>query len=180
MPLNIGYLKADRTVKGDEVFTPFYAVEPIIKYLKPHWVIWLPFDDYWSAFTQLLKERGFKVYNTHIDLGQDFLTYTPDFDYDVIISNPPFSKKDAILARLAELNKPYAMLLPIQTLQGQKRFSYFKDIEMLAFDKRIGYYTDFNFGSIKEGTAFASVYLCKGILPHRLILEELIKYDRPL
>lgn len=30
--LNIGYLTSDTTASGDEMFTPFYAVTPLVKY----------------------------------------------------------------------------------------------------------------------------------------------------
>lgn len=33
MGLNIGYLTSDK--KSDELYTPYYAVEPVIKYLPP-------------------------------------------------------------------------------------------------------------------------------------------------
>lgn len=33
MPVNQGYLKAERTKQSDEVYTPTYAVKPIIKYI---------------------------------------------------------------------------------------------------------------------------------------------------
>ena len=31
---NIGYLTSDRTENGDSLFTPYYAVDHIIKYLQ--------------------------------------------------------------------------------------------------------------------------------------------------
>lgn len=34
MPINKGYLTAKTDKASDEVYTPTYAVEPIIKYLK--------------------------------------------------------------------------------------------------------------------------------------------------
>jgi hypothetical protein len=34
MPLNVGYLTAKTDKASDEVFTPKYAVKPLIKYLK--------------------------------------------------------------------------------------------------------------------------------------------------
>ena len=52
------------------------------------------------------------------------MQYEPQEDYDYIISNPPFSKKDAILKKLYELNKPFAVLMPLNVLQGQRRFKY--------------------------------------------------------
>lgn len=45
MALNIGYLTSDRSEKGDEVFTPFYAVEPLLKYVPKDKTIWCPFDE---------------------------------------------------------------------------------------------------------------------------------------
>jgi len=65
------------------------------------------------------------------------------------------------------------MLLPLPTLQGQKRFEYLKDCQALIFDKRINYYRDKDMKTIQQGVAFASVYICKDILPEKLIFEKL-------
>ena len=173
MALNIGYLTAATNKASDEVFTPSYAVEPIIKYIKKGSVIWCPFDEEDSEFVRLLKNSGFKVIASHIFKGQDFFEYEPDEEYDVIISNPPFSIKDKILKRLNELNKPYAMLLPLPTLQGQKRFEYLKDTQALIFDKRINFFKNKETKEIQKGIAFASIYICKDFLPEKLIFEEL-------
>ena len=94
-------------------------------------------------------------------------------NYDYIISNPPFSIKDMIIKRLYELNKPYAMLFPIPTLQGQARFPYMKDCQALIFDKRINYYTTPDKTEVQKGVSFGSFYLCRNVLPKDLIFEEL-------
>lgn len=65
------------------------------------------------------------------------------------------------------------MLLPLPSLQGQKRFPYIKDCEVLIFDKRINFYKNMETKEIQKGVSFASVYVCKGILPERLIFENL-------
>ena len=89
--------------------------------------------------------------------------------------------KDQILKRLDELGKPFAILLPLNSLQGQTRYEVFKKgIQLLAFDKRIGFHTNNNMQTTAEGNHFASAYFCRGILPRDLILEELVKYERPL
>ena len=179
MGLNIGLLTANRGPSGDECFTPFYAVEPILKYLDKTKTYWLPFDEEWSAFVQLMEENDFNIIISSIRDGFDFFEYEPE-NYDIIISNPPFSKKDAVLKRLFELGKPYAMLLPLNALQGQRRFPFLTEIETLSFDKRIGYHQNFNFNHTTESNFFASAYFCKGILPSKLIIEEITKYNRPL
>ena len=72
MAINKGFLTCDTTEKGDEVFTPFYAVDPIIKYIPLGSTIWLPFDERWSAFNQMLREKGFNVINSNLRGGKTF------------------------------------------------------------------------------------------------------------
>ena len=176
MGINTGYLTAATTRESDEVYTPAYAVKPIIKYISTFFdddaTIWCPFDEEDSNYVIELKKAGYNVIATHINNGQDFFEFEPKF-YDVIISNPPFSLKDKILKRLNELQKPFALLLPLPTLQGQKRFDYLKDCQALIFDKRINYYKNKETKEIQKGVAFASIYICKNFLNSDLIFEEL-------
>lgn len=173
MAVNKGYLTAKTNKASDEYFTPEYAVKPLLKYFERNQLIWCPFDKKDSAFVSILEGAGHRVIASHIDNGENFFFYKPE-DYDIIISNPPFSCKDAVLARLTELKSPYAMLLPLPTLQGQSRFKYLKDCQALIFDKRINFYQDEERTKIVKGVAFASIYICKDFLPKDLIFEELI------
>lgn len=177
MPINKGYLTAKTDKASDEVYTPPYAITPLIKYVKlfnEKATIWCPFDLPQSEYVKVLSGAGFKIISSHIDEGKNFFYYEPEENYDIIISNPPFSQKDDVLKRLFELNKPYAMLLPIPSLQGQGRFPYIKDdLQYLGFDKRINYYTNQNLDTVQKGVSFGSCYLCKHFLPKDLIIEEL-------
>lgn len=151
-----------------------------MKYIKKDKKIWCPFDKEWSAFYQEFKQNGYNVIRSHIDEGKDFFFYEPD-DYDIIVSNPPFSIKDKILERLYELNKPFAILLPMNSLQGISRYKYFKHgIQMLAFDQRIGFHNQNSMDVPIEGSPFATAYFCKDILPKDLIVEHLEKYNKAL
>ena len=47
--------------KNDEYYTPAYAVEPIVKYIKPHSTIWCPFDKADSQFVKVFQQNGFNV-----------------------------------------------------------------------------------------------------------------------
>ena len=176
MPINKGYLTAKTDKASDEVYTPAYAIKPLIKYLinTNYHTIWCPFDMAYSEYVKTFTKAGYKVIYSHIDNGENFFFYEPEEEYDIIISNPPFSQKDNVLKRLYELNKPYAMLLPIPALQGQARFPYIKDdLQYLGFDKRINYYTNQDMTKIQQGVSFGSCYLCKHFLPKDLIIEEL-------
>lgn len=173
MANNKGYLTAKTDKASDEYYTPESAVKPIIKYIPKDSVVWCPFDTEKSKYVELLRNSGFKVIYSHIDNGENFFFYEPTEHYDVIISNPPFSCKDAILRRLTELGKPYAILLPLPTLQGQSRFKDLVGSEALIFDKRINFYKDIEQTKIVNGVAFASIYICKNFLPEKLIFEKI-------
>ena len=174
-------MTCDKTSAGDEVFTPFYAVDPLLKYISKDKVIWCPFDGVWSAFYQTFKNNGYRVLRSDIESGRDFLKYEPDSHYDIIVSNPPFSKKDKILNRLDELGKPFAVLLPVASLQGIRRYEIFKKgIQLLVFDARIDYHTNFNFDTYTKGNHFGSAYFCRNILPRDLMFEKLVKYEKAL
>ncbi len=173
MANNVGYLTAKTNKESDEYFTPPQAVFPLIQFIPQGSTIWCPFDDESSQYVKIFLQNNFKVIFSHIDNGQNFFYYTPKQEYDIIISNPPFSCKDDVLKRISELNKPYALLLPLPTLQGQKRFPYLQNTQALIFDKRINFYKDKEQTKRATGAAFASIYICKDFLPKDLIFKEL-------
>lgn len=176
--LNTGYLSASR--EENELYTPFYAVEPILKYLPKDKIIWCPFDKEWSAFTTLLKEHDYNVISTHIDTGEDFFQYEPD-EWDIIVSNPPFSIKDKVLKRLYSFKKPFAVLLPLNSLQGKTRYEYFKQgVQLLTFDVRINFHKQDSMDVPVKGSPFATAYFCRDLLPKDLIVEKLESYEREL
>lgn len=176
--LNIGYLTSNKN--KDEAYTPYYASSPIIKYIDPNLIVWCPFDQEWSSYVRLLRENGNTVITSHINSGLNFFNYEPEY-YDIIVSNPPFSCKDEVIERLYELNKPFAILLPLNSLQGKNRYESFKNgIQLLAFDQRIDFHDPEHMDAPNKGTPFASAYFCRDLLPNDLILERLEKFDKSL
>lgn len=173
MPINKGVLTCDKTETGDEAYTPAYAVKPLLKYIPKDKTIWCPFDQEWSSYYKVFQENGYQVVRTSIAEKQDYFTHQP-IHWDMVVSNPPFSKKDTVLARLYKLGKPFAVLLPLTSLQGKRRYQFFKDgVQILAFDKRIQYRRKKDSAVVSENCPFPSAYFCRDILPHTLILEEL-------
>lgn len=86
-----------------------------------------------------------------------------------------------MLERLYSFNKPFAILLPLNSLQGKARYKYFKDgIQILSFDARIGYHNKEHMDSAMGGGPFATAYFCRDLLPRDLIVEKLVTYERPL
>ena len=162
--------------ESDECLTPKYAILPLLKYIPKDKVIWCPFDKVDSEYVKVFEANGNRVICSHIKEGGDFFEYEPK-EYDLIISNPPFSLADKILDRLYKLNKPFVVLLPLKYLQAKGRGKLFvkHGIQLLTFDKRIGYYTNGDMSKPKEGNYQASSYFCWKILPKDLIIEILDK-----
>ncbi|NCC41603.1 MAG: tRNA (adenine-N(6)-)-methyltransferase [Gammaproteobacteria bacterium] len=128
----------------DEVFTPAIAMSPLFDYIRPFTTVYCPFDKENSNIVRWLKgSKGCEVKFGHKDDGLDFfdLTFRDLQDVDYIISNPPYSIKDQVLQRLYELGKPFAMLLPLTSLEGIKRSKLFRryGIEVLVIDRLINF-----------------------------------------
>jgi hypothetical protein len=157
--------------KFDHFDTPDYAVKPLLKYINPNWTVWEPTDTYGkSRITAVLRKRGNKVVST----GKkeiDFIHEDPRFEFDCIVTNPPYSNKDGFIAACMEQEKPFALLLPLTALEGIRRGGLFrsmgKDFGVLVFDRRV----EFAKGSVWFNTS----WFCYRLLPKQIIFAELRK-----
>ena len=126
--------------RNDECYTPRYAVLPLLDFLESFRgkVIWCPFDTDRSEFVKVLRENNFNVVHSHIDNGQDFYTYEPK-NWDIIVSNPPFTNKRKIFERCLSFGKPFALLMSNTWLNdaAPKQLFFDRDLQLLMFDKRI-------------------------------------------
>lgn len=155
----------------DEYYTPIYAVDIIVKYLKKDMVIWCPFDTSESNYVKRFIELGYKVHYTHIDNGDDFLNYKPYFKFDVIISNPPFSIKNEVLNKCYEYDKPFCLLLPMTMFNSIKTVNIinkYNDVQFIIMDRRIS----FN----GQRPNFTCWYVCRDFLD-RSIITYIFKND---
>ena len=113
----------------DSYMTPKEVWESIAHLLPKDKIIWEPFyGDGKSG--EYLTELGFKVEHHDIDFFED-----PSFNYDIIVSNPPYSCKPKIFKRLAELDKPFMLLLPVSTMTKKFLKVYFKDKIQIVIPK---------------------------------------------
>jgi hypothetical protein len=163
---------------NDELYTPKILVDPMIKYIvdydnnknagtNSHITVWCPFDKEKSEFVLALQENKINVEYSHIDYGQDFFTYEPK-NWDLAISNPPFSRKLDVFKRLDSFDKPWAMIMNVMALNYMEINNYFYEnppIQLLFFDKRVS----FN----GNPSSFGSCYVCRDILPKDLVFEHL-------
>lgn len=155
---------------GDEAYTPSYGVTPILKYIPNGAVVWCPFDTEESEFVKQISKQN-KVIYTHISLGQDFLTYTPNFEWDIIISNPPFKNKRKFFERALSFDKPFALIMTNTWLNDSapKKLFKDKDLQLLMFDKRMKFTNPD--GRPNDKITFSSSYYCWNFLPKQIIME---------
>ena len=155
---------------NDECYTPAYGVEPILKYIPEGAVVWCPFDKEESEFVKLISKTN-KVVYSHIDLGQDFFEYEPEY-WDVI-SNPPFTNKRKYFERALSFNKPFALIMTNTWLNDSAPKQLFKDrdLQLLMFNKRMKFVSPD--GRDNNKITFSSSYYCWNFLPKSIIMEKL-------
>ena len=164
----INYIQKEKT---DDIYTPPYAIDPLLKYIPKGITVWECCDFGGSEITKKLKEHGCNVISTGIK--ENFFEYIPKEHFDLIITNPPYSLKDDFLERCYKLGKPFCLLLPITALEGKRRGKMFRNngICVLVLDKRIDFLKHMGIKT-KSSIWFNTSWFCYGVLPEKLIFAE--------
>jgi hypothetical protein len=156
--------------KHDSFSTPAYAARPLMRYVPRDWTVWEPTDDGTSEIARLLRDNGNKVVSTD-KARLDFLEDAPDFHFDCVVTNPPYSIKDDFIFACVKTRKPFALLMPLTALEGVRRGSMFRvmgdKLGLLVLDRRV----EFTGGSVWFNTS----WFCYDILPRQLMFAELEK-----
>jgi len=152
---------------SDNYITNKYEWERIKEYIPTDKIIWSPFycD---GKQKEYFKELGYDI----IHEDKDFFSYTPE--YDIIIDNPPFSKKNEILIKLNDLDKPFILICPSMMLSYKYFQTNFKDknIQLIIPYKRMNF-KHLNSNKKNYSPPFASFYYCyKMNLPKDIIFLE--------
>jgi hypothetical protein len=157
----------------DEWVTPSILVNMLVPYLKK-WesdfiskngckpILWLPFDTEESKYYTIFKKEGFQVVRSHLNDDKDFFNYQPA-QFDIIVSNPPFSQKLKIMERIIfDLKKPFVLLMNMMAINYQNISNLFQfvnpKIQFIIPDKKVSF--DGNTSS------FCSGYVCYDFINH--------------
>jgi len=159
---------------NDECYTPAYAVKAIIPYLPKKKIIWCPFDKEDSHFVKELLAAGFTVTYSHIETGQDFYEYEPE-QWDIIVSNPPFTNKRQIFERALSFNKPFALIMSNTWLNDSAPKILFeeRELQLLMFRERMKF---LNQNNSENKITFSSSYFCCDLLKRSNTMESLKNY----
>jgi len=131
---------------NDNYNTPKAAIDSVVHLIPKSSVVYEPFWNDTSKSHIYLQEHGFKTVS-HVG---DFYCDPPD--YDIIVSNPPFSDIQRCLSRLFELQKPFILIAPLSILVRQYFRQYRDKLSILIPSKRIQFE--------KEGSKDRSPYDC--------------------
>ena len=116
----------------DELYTPAEA----LRHMLPH----IPSGTIWESapgkgnIVRLLEGAG----REGVWSKQDYFDWQPD-QWDVMVTNPPFSVKAKWLKRANDLGKPYALLLPVTALGSRACQLQLNECQVLFLPKRIDF-----------------------------------------
>ena len=138
----------------DDYMTPKYAWQNIKDYIPQDKLLYEAFyGDGKSG--DYLKEMGFNVIHDEIDFFDD--NERPE--YDILVSNPPFSKSKEIMDKLYEIDKPFILIFPSSKINTQY-FRKWKDkgIQIIIPPKRIQFIKNGN--ELNNKCNFDCFYYC--------------------
>lgn len=165
-------LKIQMGGRSDEFGTPKIAINCLLPYLKEFKLVW---ECAWGkgSLAKHLEEEGFEVIGNK---SEDFLKTKVDMEnYDIIVTNPPYSIKDKFLEHCFKGGRPFALLMPLTALEGKKRGALYRKygIQLIIPNKRINFITPSGKGS---GAWFQVIWFCYKLnLPKDLNFVDLEK-----
>tara|TARA_R110001599_G_scaffold7249_3_gene35643 strand:+ start:368 stop:877 length:510 start_codon:yes stop_codon:yes gene_type:complete len=141
--------------KDNDYETPESVLQMLIPYITNYEKIYDPF--YCAGRVKGAWEKLGKIcYNEKLDA---FDREAPE-DYDITISNIPFSMKEKCMKLFFELGKPFIILMPIDTMGSKWIKKYFDKLSFIIPTKRINFTKNGEFGA---GCWFDTCFYCYNI-----------------
>jgi hypothetical protein len=116
--------------------------------------VMLPFDGELSQFRIQLEAAGHLVTYGIRDWLQ------AEYEYDYLITNPPFSLKDKVIEKVLKSGKKSTLILPLDSLGGVKRHQMYREYgypHIYIPTRRIAYFDEY--GIKRQGASFHSVIM---------------------
>lgn len=163
----------------DACQTPAYAIDPLIPHLMQFDIIWEPAAGEHmivDAFFDVAYKR-FKVEASDLIEGNNFFDYEPE-KWDCIVTNPPYSIKYQWLERCYQLEKPFALLLPVETLGASTAQQLFEKhgVQVMLLNKRVNFKMP-NKGWNASGAQFSTAWFTWGLGLGGQISYGKLQYD---
>ena len=153
----------NRRAQGEDFFqTPEYAIKPILKYIPQGVKVIFEPTAGLDSISKVLRAAGFEVIGSDINPRLesiryiDFLNDEINFDYDMLIFNPPFSFKNEFLQKALSMKKPFMFICPVNILETATRARLFSKhkLSIINLSNRINY-----IGKYEKKPFFHSVWV---------------------
>jgi len=156
--------RTDGQKPSDNYVTPLNAWKDILQFFSKSQPLWLPFYHKGEA-KELVESLGYtNVYHQK----KDYFTYNLP---RMIIDNPPFSIKKDIIEREFKKNKPFALLLPLQTLERKYMIKCRKNLQLLFSNSR------YTFKGEKKDITCVACWFCWNMSGYLKTKEQIIYVD---
>ena len=141
--------------KDDDYETPKYILEMLLPFIKDYKKIYDPF--YCAGRVKKdWEELGKICYNEKLDA----FDRTPPEDFDITISNIPFSIKEKCMKLFFDLKKPFIILMPIDGMGSKWINKYFDKLQFIIPNKRLHFSKN---GKLGKGSWFDTCFYCYGL-----------------
>ena len=150
--------------------TPGYALDPLWEHLDFYDTVWEPACGE-GNLVRRFQEKGVDVVGSDILEGHNFFIWQPEH-WNVIVTNPPYTAKFEWLSHCYYLKKPFALLLPVETLGAFKAQRLFMQhgLELILMNRRI------NFKMPNKGWDGAGAWFPVAWFTHGLNIGQPITY----
>tara|TARA_R110002167_G_scaffold136899_2_gene323736 strand:- start:1951 stop:2436 length:486 start_codon:yes stop_codon:yes gene_type:complete len=141
--------------KDDDYETTKEILELLIPYIKDFNKIYDPF--YCAGRVKKnWEELGKKCYNEKLDA----FDREPPQDFDITISNIPFSMKEKCMKLFFDLKKPFVILMPVSAIGSKWISKYFDKLQFIIPHKRLNFSKN---GKMGVGAWFDTCFYCYGL-----------------
>lgn len=161
----------------DRCNTPAYALDPLLPYLVRFSVIWEPAAGTGNIMRAIAPPVASVVAtDIHGDYAKpprNFFEWQPG-RWDALVTNPPYSIKFDWLSRCYDLGRPFALLVPVETIgaQAAQRLMEKHGAELLLLNRRVNFEMP-NKGWEGSAAQFPVLWLCHQMLPRPIVYGKI-------
>lgn len=149
--------------KDDDYETTKEILELLIPYIKDYNKIYDPF--YCAGRVKKnWEELGKICYNEKLDA----FDREPPQDFDITISNIPFSMKEKCMKLFFDLKKPFVILMPVSAIGSKWISKYFDKLQLIIPHKRLNFSKN---GKMGAGAWFDTCFYCYGLNLEKNIIK---------
>lgn len=170
----------EQSMPMDRCYTPPYALDPLLPFIRPDWIVWECAAGSGNLYEALAPRVtgiiGTDIHGPHAEPPRNFFDWQPRV-WDALITNPPYSIKFDWLERCYDLGKPFALLVPVETIgaQAAQKLMEKHGAEILLLNRRVNFEMP-NKGYSGSGAQFPVLWLCWQLLPAPIVYGKLTPY----